>query len=268
MVRLIKPLTPRKRFGQNFLVDTSIAVEFCHRLRLQPSDNLIEIGAGYGSLTQYLLPIVKKMQAIELDHDVLPHLHLHCDSLGELIVHQADALHFDFSTIMHDRPTRIIGNLPYNISTPLLFHLLKYLNNIQDMHFMLQYEVVLRMTAKPNSAAYGRLSVMLQYFCEIELLFQVPPTAFKPIPKVNSAVVCLKPHYIIRKPVKDVQVFTAVVREAFNLRRKTLRNSLKVYLDNSDWQRLAIDPQLRAQNLSVADYVSIADYVKYYKDGC
>lgn len=260
MVKHIRSFTPRKRFGQNFLIDPGVIANICDCLGLKSDDNVVEIGPGYGALTKTILPFVKKMQVIELDRDLIPHLHLNCDPLGELTVFQEDVLRFDFSKVI-EKPIRIIGNLPYNITTPLLFHLLQYSNGIIDMHFMLQYEVVARMTALPNTHDYGRLSVMLQYFCEIELLFRVPPSAFKPAPKVDSAIVRLKPRTEFNCPADDFNIFTSVVRDAFNLRRKTLRNSLKSYLQAPDWEKLGIDPQLRAENLTVENFVTIANYL-------
>lgn len=262
MGKVSRPFNARKRFGQNFLVDPGVIAKICDSLGLKATDQIVEIGPGYGALTKHLLPIVQQMQVIELDRDLIPHLQLNCDPLGKLTIHQADALQFDFSKLMtHDKPIRIVGNLPYNISTPLLFHLLQFLDGIVDMHFMLQFEVVARMTALPNTNDYGRLSVMLQYFCELEYLFRVPPSAFNPAPKIDSAIVRLKPHSKIKTLASDFALFTNVVRSAFNLRRKTLRNSLKNYLDESDWQQLSIDSQLRAENLSVADFVVLTNYI-------
>lgn len=254
-------LTPRKRFSQNFLCDLAIISQICESIGLCPDDKLIEIGPGYGALTKHLLPIVKTLYVVELDRDLIPHLQLECGLLGRLIVYQADALRFDFNEIIKDTPARIVGNLPYNISTPLLFHLLGYLENIIDMHFMLQHEVVARMAAQPNTPEYGRLSVMLQYRCQVEYLLRVPPTAFRPTPKVDSALVALKPHALIQNPVVDTKLFERLVRDAFNLRRKTLRNSLRKHLTAKDWEILDVDPQCRAENLSVNDYVNISNFI-------
>jgi 16S rRNA (adenine1518-N6/adenine1519-N6)-dimethyltransferase len=261
MMNRMPLLTPRKRFSQNFLLDSAVIGQICDSLGLRSDEQWLEIGPGYGALTKHLLPAVKTFSVVELDRDLIPQLKQECALLGELIVYQADALRFDFNEILKGIPTRIVGNLPYNISTPLLFHLIQYLEHIVDMHFMLQHEVVARMAAQPNTSEYGRLSIMLQYHCQVEYLFHVPPTAFKPVPKVDSAMVALKPHAVIQNPAHDLILFETIVRDAFNLRRKTLRNSLKKHVMASDWVKLNINPQSRAENLSVDDYVNIANFM-------
>jgi len=262
MLKNFKLPAARKRFGQNFLVDENIITRICHSLGLKPNDKLIEIGPGYGALTHYLLPIVGEMDVIELDRDLIPHLRLNCDPLGKLIIHQADALRFDFKQIIMNEPVRIIGNLPYNISTPLLFHLIKYLPlGIVDMHFMLQYELVARITAKPQTSQYGRLSVMLQYFCEVESLFNVPAHSFQPMPKVDSAIIRLKPIKNRQNTIANLDLFSTIVRNAFNMRRKTLRNSLSSFLDTEDWHKINLNSQLRAEDLTVDDYIHITHYL-------
>jgi len=162
--------------------------------------------------------------------------------------------------ILTDKKLRIIGNLPYNISTPLLFHLLQYKDNIQDMHFMLQKEVAERLAATPNTKAYGRLSIMVQYHCQVKILFPVPPHSFHPIPKVESAFVQLIPHVICPYPAKNPTLFANIVREAFNHRRKTIHNSLKNLVDKNIWAKLNIDSNARAEQLSIADFVKIANF--------
>ena len=213
-----------------------------------------------GAITTELLPVAGKMDVIELDRDLIPRLQVLCDGLGELNIHQADALRYDFSTLASNGKLRIVGNLPYNISTPLLFHLLSYLEHIQDMIFMLQNEVVQRMVAIPNTTKYGRLTVMLQYFFKINALFPVPPEAFDPQPKVMSAIVRLVPHTTIEHPVDDFEWFETIVRDAFGLRRKTLSNSLGKHLNTEDFVALNIAPSVRAENLSIKDFVAIANY--------
>jgi len=177
----------------------------------------------------------------------------------EFRIHEADALKFDFSQLMVDRPLRIIGNLPYNISTPLIFHLLSQAGVVQDMHFMLQKEVVQRMAAVPGDNNYGRLGIMTQYFCRVQPLFEVGPGAFRPAPKVDSAIVRLVPHKTLPHPAKDLTTLQAVVRTAFNARRKTLRKALGGMVSAEQLRSLGINDGLRPENLALADFVAIAD---------
>lgn len=256
------PHRPRKRFGQHFLHDSSVIQRIISSLRLKPQDRVVEIGPGLGALTRQLLPAVGRLEVIEVDREVIPRLVENCAGLGELIVHQADALRFDLASLEPTaRSLRIVGNLPYNISTPLLFHLLSQIQFIQDMHFMLQKEVVDRMVALPDTEAYGRLSVMVQYYCQTESLFNVKPGAFTPPPKVDSAVIRLVPHHTPPFIAHDLKLFADVVRLAFNQRRKTLRNCLRTVITSEQLQALAIDPGLRAERLGVAEYVKIANYL-------
>jgi 16S rRNA (adenine1518-N6/adenine1519-N6)-dimethyltransferase len=250
---------PRKRFGQNFLVDKHIIQQIISAINPSPAEQLIEIGPGLGALTQEILPIVHKMEVIEIDRDVITDLKLNCLDLGELIIHQGDALKFDFNQLHHQKKLRIIGNLPYNISTPLLFHLLNYKDIIVDMCFMLQKEVVERMCAKPGNKDYGRLSVMLQYHFQIEDLFNVPATAFSPQPKVESAIVYLVPYQQPPYIAYDYHLFTDIVRDAFNQRRKTISNGLKKFITRDNLSSLGLDPSLRAENLSIKDFVRISN---------
>jgi len=185
----------RKRFGQNFLHDPQVIQRIVNSIRPRAGQTMVEIGPGEGALTRELLPILGQLDVVELDRDLIPLLQSACTQLGELRIHQADALKFDFCQLSPGpAQLRVVGNLPYNISTPLLFHLLGMSHCIEDMHFMLQKEVVERITAGPGSGQYGRLSVMLQFHCESEMLFTVGPGAFRPAPKVDSAVVRLIPH--------------------------------------------------------------------------
>jgi 16S rRNA (adenine1518-N6/adenine1519-N6)-dimethyltransferase len=249
---------PRKRFGQNFLVDERVIADIVSTVRPGNDDLLVEIGPGMGALTRPLLRLASHLHVVEIDRDIIERLRR--EFSGEkLTIYSGDAMKFDFSAI--GKHLRIIGNLPYNISTPILFHLSRYANSISDMHFMLQKEVVERMVAVPSSPAYGRLSVMLQCRFEMEQLFIVPPESFRPVPKVESAVVRMLP---LRQPPIDNSkdsLFTDIVSAAFSQRRKTLRNTLHGYLKSEDYAVLEIDPGLRAENLTVAQYVAIADHL-------
>lgn len=248
----------KKRFGQNFLTDDQIIDRIIASIRPQKTDELVEIGPGLGALTQHLLQDVATLNIIEIDHDLIPVLQKKFKH-DHLVIHEADALKFDYSTLAKsEKKLRVVGNLPYNISTPLLFHLIHYAIYIEDMHFMLQQEVVDRICANPGNKDYGRLSVMIQYYCQTERLFTVPPEAFHPKPKVYSAIVRLKPW--VKKPheVSNIKLFEEIVAKAFSQRRKTLRNTLKNVVTPEQWQTLNIDPQLRAEMLSVEDFVRIS----------
>lgn len=252
---------PRKRLGQHFLRDKNVIAQIVAAIAPKPGDLMVEIGAGFGALTEDLLSLVGRLDVVELDRDLIPHLITRCEPYGELMVHQANALHFDYAALTTaNNRLRLVGNLPYNISTPLMFHLLTFTTKIRDMVFMLQKEVAERIVAKPGDEAYGRLSVMIQYHCTATLLFLVGPAAFTPPPKVDSAIIRLVPYDQLPYPVDDFALFTTIVREAFNHRRKTLRNSLKELISAEQLQRIGIDPVLRAERLSVADFVKIANY--------
>jgi len=250
----------KKRFGQNFLHDMSIIDRIVQSIRVNPDDNIIEIGPGLGAITKQLLAITKRINVIELDRDIIPKLKFNCDGLGELNIMQTDALQVDYSQFVNKGPLRVVGNLPYNISTPILFHLFKYLDQIKDMHFMLQKEVVLRMAAKPGSKVYGRLSVMTQSVCDTRMLFLVPPESFTPAPKVESAIVYLSPRKE-KLDIKDRKLFGLIVTEAFNQRRKTLRNVWKNRIDTQSLQNLAIDPSLRPEKITLEEYVKVSNYL-------
>jgi 16S rRNA (adenine1518-N6/adenine1519-N6)-dimethyltransferase len=250
----------RKRFGQHFLHDKLIIQRLVDAINPQPGQHFVEIGPGQGALTVPILKIVGELDAIEIDRDLIPHLKMRCADKGNLIVHQIDALEFNFSAIAKpDQTLRVIGNLPYNISTPLIFHLLEFASSITDMHFMLQKEVVDRIAANPNDEAYGRLSIMVQYHCKTIALFHVPPGAFYPPPQVDSKIIRLVPHFEAPHRAHNYEHFTAIVREAFSHRRKTLRNSLKEMVPDEKWQQIGIDSQLRPEQLGVADYVKISN---------
>lgn len=249
---------PRKRFGQNFLHDQNVINRIIQSFHPQPGDTVVEIGPGLGALTAPLLKVVKTMQAIELDRDIIPKLAEICGPLGELNIHQGDVLKFDFAQLS-DNKLRLVGNLPYNISTPLIFHLMKQLDVIQDMHFMLQKEVVDRICAQPGNKNYGRLSVMVQYHCQASNLFTVSPRAFNPPPKVNSAILRLVPHPSPIYKVSNYERFAAIVRTAFNQRRKTLRNSLKELVPPSTFEILNIPATQRPEQLSISDFIAISE---------
>jgi len=249
---------PRKRFGQNFLTDRQVVADIVSAIHPSKDDLLVEIGPGMGALTRPLLQAVCHLHVVEIDRDIIDHLRGEFSG-KQLDIHAGDALKFDFSAIGED--LRVIGNLPYNISTPLLFHLSGYAHGIRDMHFMLQKEVVERMVAMPSTPAYGRLSVMLQYRFEMEQLFIVPPTSFRPVPKVESAVVRMIPR---QQPLIDrrrEELFADIVAAAFSQRRKTLRNTLRDHLKPEDYAALKLDPGQRAENLSPAQFVAIAEWL-------
>ena len=253
---------PRKRFGQHFLHDRHIIQRIVDAIDPQKDDPLVEIGPGLGAITQPLLARVDRLEAIEIDRDAIAHLQSqfgsHVTGRGELHIHEADVLDFKLETIAQGRRLRLVGNLPYNISTPLLFALIEQRHHIADMHFMLQKEVVDRMAAEPGSKVYGRLSVMLQLVCRVEPLFVVPPGAFRPPPKVDSAVVRLVPLGPDQLPDADPERIHAIVKAAFAQRRKTLGNALKNVMDSSAIMAADVDPKARAETLSPQDYVRLA----------
>jgi 16S rRNA (adenine1518-N6/adenine1519-N6)-dimethyltransferase len=248
----------KKSFGQNFLVDQNIIADIIRAIRPEPADNMVEIGPGLGALTRPLLKLLNKLHVVEIDRDIIARLKTDYPQ-DKIVIHEGDALKFDFATL--DAPLRIVGNLPYNISSPLLFHFSDYAARIIDMHFMLQNEVVERMVAAPSTPEYGRLSVMLQYRFYMEKLIDVPPQSFRPAPKVDSAIVRMIPIPADKIIVQDESLFAKVVLTAFGQRRKTLRNTLKGYLAENDFAQLDIDAQLRAENLGVTEFARIANYL-------
>lgn len=252
----------KKRFGQNFLVDASIIADIVREIHPQAADNMVEVGPGLGALTRPLLASLDHLHVIEIDRDIIARLesdYPQGEQGSKLTVHAGDALEFDFSTL--PEPLRIVGNLPYNISSPLLFHFAKYAERIRDMHFMLQREVVERMVAAPSTPEYGRLSVMLQYRFYMEKLLDVPPESFRPAPKVNSAIVRLIPIPADEIAIRNEKLFSAIVAAAFGQRRKTLRNTLRDYLADTDFEALEINPQLRAENLGVQEFARVTHYL-------
>lgn len=251
---------PRKRFGQNFLHDKMVIQRIVNSINPRQGDHIVEIGPGEGALTELVLDKIGAMDVIELDRDLIPLLKIRFVVQDGLTIHQADALKFEFCQLQKgDKKLRIIGNLPYNISTPLLFHLFDNNHCIQDMHFMLQKEVVDRIVAKPGDSAYGRLSVMLHYFCHAEYIFTVKPGAFRPAPKVNSAIVRLVPHVQPPVEINCFDEFSKLVNYCFTQRRKTLRNILKGKLDASQIEALNIEPTIRPERLSLNDFAQLAN---------
>lgn len=248
----------KKRFGQNFLTDQAIITSLVDAIHPLDNDLMVEIGPGLGALTQPLLKKLNHLHVVEIDRDIISWMQSFYPK-DKVSIHNSDVLKFDFATI--GERIRVVGNLPYNISSPILFKLLENTSQIIDMHFMLQKEVVERMVAAPSSSEYGRLSVMLQYRLQMEYLITVPPEAFEPAPKVESAFVRCIPHATLPFPAKDELLFAKVVQAAFGQRRKTLRNTLKGLLDDDGFAALEIDSQLRAENLSVEQFVTIANFL-------
>lgn len=252
--------TPRKRFGQHFLQDPVIIQRLVDAIAPAVDQKLVEIGPGRGALTIPLLERGYSLQVIEIDRDLIEWLQQEVSRYGQLQIYSADALTFDFqSLVTPPQRLRIVGNLPYNISTPLLFHLLNYVKDIQDMTFMLQREVVDRLVAIPGTSEYGRLSVILQYHCQIDKLFDVSPWAFSPPPKVHSGVVQLKPHLTPPVQVVNYGRFAELVACAFSQRRKTLRNALKSMLEAKVMEEVGIDPQTRAERLTLEEFARLAN---------
>ena len=247
---------PRKRFGQNFLADSGYAARIVAAIDPRPGDNIVEIGPGLGALTAALIERAERIAAIEIDRDLAARLRERF-SADALALHEADALAFDFAAL--GAHLRVVGNLPYNISSPLLFHLARHDARLRDVHVMLQREVVARMTAQPTTPDYGRLTVMLQARFAVTRLFAVPASAFRPAPKVESAVARLVPLGPERPALADEALFARVVAAAFGQRRKTLRNALAAIADERALSDAGIDPAARGETLSVADFVRLAN---------
>ena len=249
----------KKHLGQHFLHERGVIDKIIHALHLKPEDRVVEIGPGQGALTFPLLQAHGELTAIEFDRDLLVPLQQHAAALGHLHLIHSDVLNVAFDELYPGQMIRLVGNLPYNLSSPILFHALAYAPVIQDMHFMLQKEVVDRMAASPGSKVYGRLSVMLQAYCSVTPLFKVPPGAFRPPPKVDSAVVRLIPKPVDQIAINSPSMFSAIVRDAFGQRRKTLRNSLQNLCDSELLQSVHIDPQKRAEQLTFHEFIAIAN---------
>ena len=251
------PHRPRKRFSQNFLIDESVIETIVRAVSPQPEDLMVEVGPGLGALTRPLAAIVRPLHVVEIDRDIVTKLR--ASFSGErLVIHEGDALDYDFGAL--GPGLRIVGNLPYHISTPLLFRFEAVAQQLRDIHIMLQSEVVERIVAAPASSEYGRLSVMLQYRFDMEKVLDVPASAFEPAPKVESAVIRMIPRGAERTRARDERVFAETVTAAFSQRRKTLRNTLGHLIARADFEALGIDPQARAQTLAVTDFIKIADY--------
>lgn len=251
----------RKRFGQNFLTDPTVLYDIIRLINPQSDDTMVEIGPGLGAMTHLLLQSLMQLHVVELDRDLVAHLKK-TFSPEKLIIHQGDALQFDFASIpVHDGgKLRVVGNLPYNISTPLLFHLAQFAPMVKDQHFMLQKEVVERMIAEPGSKAYGRLSVMLQWRYHMDLMLDVPPTAFEPVPKVDSAIVRMIP---IENPLAcDTASLEQVVTKAFSQRRKVMRNCMAGLLTENELVDVGINPKARPETLQLSEFVALAKIIK------
>jgi 16S rRNA (adenine1518-N6/adenine1519-N6)-dimethyltransferase len=251
---------PRKRFGQNFLHDPAVIRRIIWAVAPRAGEHLVEIGPGQGAITMELLKAAGSLDAVELDRDLVEPLAERCREIGSLRIHNADALTFELCGLASPGTRlRLVGNLPYNISTPLLFRFLDQAPCIEDMHLMLQREVVDRITAAPGSKTYGRLSVMVQAYCQAVPLFTIRPGAFNPAPKVDSAFLRLKPHRPLPYPVEDPRLLARLVAAAFSQRRKTLRNSLRGLVTDGILLAQGIDPGQRAEELSVPAFVSLAN---------
>jgi len=242
--------SPRKRFGQNFLHDHGVIARILHSLGPGNGQNLVEIGPGKGALTFPLLRQVERLHVIEIDRDLATWLRQQQPDPERLRIHNEDVLQLDFKALASDGKLRLFGNLPYNISSPLLFHLFDQIESIEDMHFMLQQEVVARLAANPGSKAYGRFSILAQYYCHVERLFGVPPEAFRPAPRVHSAVVRLVARGTAPYPTGPWPLFDQILRAAFATRRKTLSNNLKSLTDPTLLNRCGIDPRARAETVA------------------
>lgn len=253
----------RKRFGQNFLNDVFVIDSIVSAINPRKGEAMLEIGPGLAALTEPVARDLEHMTVIEIDRDLAERLRHHPQLKDKLTVREQDAMSADFSAISAElgQKLRVFGNLPYNISTPLMFHLFDYTESISDMHFMLQKEVVNRLAAGPGSKAYGRLSVMAQYYCQVIPVLEVPPHAFKPAPKVDSAVVRLVPHAQKPFPVKNLRWLSRVTTDAFNQRRKTLRNGLSHLFSVEQLEALGIDPTLRAENITVEQFCRLANWL-------
>jgi 16S rRNA (adenine1518-N6/adenine1519-N6)-dimethyltransferase len=252
----------KKRFGQNFLHNDAVISDIIDAINPEPGENLVEIGPGLGALTEPVIERAEKLSVVELDRDLAKRLRHHPFLAPHLTIYETDALNFDFGQLATDKkPLRIFGNLPYNISTPLIFHLLTFKDKVQDMHFMLQKEVVERMAAGPDCKAYGRLSIMTQYQCQVIPVMEIGPEAFKPAPKVDSAIVRLVPHRDIKNPVKDIAALNTVCLAAFNQRRKTIRNGFKKLISVAQLESLNIDANVRPENLTIDDYIMLANFI-------
>ena len=258
--------TARKRFGQNFLTDSNIINRIVAAISPDNEHVMVEIGPGLAALTEPVAESIDRLTVIELDRDLVERLKHHPVLKDKLEIHQGDALQFDFNKLLQPgKKLKVFGNLPYNISTPLMFHLFNFAEHIANMHFMLQKEVVLRLSAAPGSKAYGRLTVMAQYYCQVVPVLEVPPQSFTPPPKVDSAVVRLVPYEQKPWQCHDVHLLESITATAFNMRRKTLRNNLKQLFTDEEFATLNIDPGMRPEQISVSQYVALANHLHQKK---
>ena len=260
----------RKRFGQNFLQDSAVIDRITAAVHPRREEHLVEIGPGLGALTETLVTSGCQLDVIELDRDLVAGLLAAFSIYPDFKLHHADALNFDFTTLLQSATAqaassreqlRVVGNLPYNISTPLIFKLLENCTVIRDMHFMLQLEVVERLAAEPGSKHWGRLGIMAQYLCRVEHLFDVPPEAFNPAPKVQSAIVRLTPWTTSPWRQCSEPQLRQLVKAAFAHRRKTLRNNLKGIIDSAQLEALGIDPGARAETLTLPQFIEITNSI-------
>ncbi|QHG92392.1 16S rRNA (adenine(1518)-N(6)/adenine(1519)-N(6))-dimethyltransferase RsmA [Coxiella endosymbiont of Amblyomma sculptum] len=257
-----RPSSPRKRFGQHFLKDCTVLQKIIKDVHPKKTDVIVEIGPGQGALTGFLINRCIKLILIEIDRDLVALLQKQYSSQN-LVIYQSDVLKFSFSSLEHmHAPLRIVGNLPYNISIPLLFRLFAHIECIKDMHFMLQKEVALRLIASVGNTNYGRLSVMTQFFCDGTLLFSVPPSAFFPPPKIESAFIRLIPRKMNTTILKNLNFFNVLVKEAFTYRRKTISNALKKIVSIKKWDAIDVNPQARPQELGREDFMKISTAIK------
>ncbi|PCS22129.1 16S rRNA (adenine(1518)-N(6)/adenine(1519)-N(6))-dimethyltransferase RsmA [Candidatus Enterovibrio escicola] len=254
----------RRRFGQNFLTDPYVIDEIVSTINPITGENLVEIGPGLGALTKPILDKVDKLIVVELDRDLAERMRNYPEMASKLTIYEADVIKFDFRSLSTlKNPLRIFGNLPYNISTPLLFHLFTFTGAVKDMHFMMQKEMVNRLAADPGSKAYGRLTVMAQYYCKVVPVIEVSPSSFTPAPKVDSTFVRLIPHNELElpHPATNLKWLERVCREGFNQRRKTVRNCFKKMIDLETLTSLEIDPTARPENLTLAQFVLLANWM-------
>lgn len=275
----------KKQFGQNFLNNQAVINNIVNAINPKEDQHLVEIGPGEAALTEPLLSRVRKLDIIEIDRDLIAPLTKKLGHFEAFNLHHTDALAFDYASLLasdkaSDEATtrsgcgensdktaklRLVGNLPYNISSPLLFHLLEFAPIIEDMHFMLQKEVVDRITSEPGSKVYGRLSVMIQYACQAEYLFTVGPENFTPPPKVDSAILRLIPYQTPPFIAENLMDFADLVKQSFSQKRKTLRNNLKGWLNAEQIESCGIDPSIRAESLSVENFVKLANFYSQIK---
>lgn len=251
----------KKYLGQNFLQDENIITDIVHQAGIKQNDDVIEIGPGLGALTRHILKITQRIEVIEFDKDVILLLKAACNMYGQLNIRQQDVLTVNFQDFYHGNKLKLIGNLPYNIASTILFHLIAYAKIFKDMHFMLQKEVVDRIAAAPSEKNYGRLSVMLQYHFKCEALFIVPASAFHPKPKVKSRILRLIPHQSLPCVANNYALFRTIVKQTFQMRRKTLRNTLKYLVTTEQLKQLPIELSLRPENLSVIDFVNLTNHI-------